>query len=100
MVFACRIGNRPTGRRDMAGEFDQTPSVEEILNDLYRSEINASISLVTPRGGFYAELGNPMQAEAWGCTSIREAVEWLRDHAIKHYPDSEFARHYGRGFVR
>jgi hypothetical protein len=30
--------------------------------------------------------------------SIGEAVEWLRDQACAHYPDSEFARKYG-GFL-
>jgi hypothetical protein len=77
----------------------QTSGIEEILDDLYASEISASISLVTPGRGFYAELGDPRKAEAWGCANIREAVEWLRQQAIKHYPDSEFARRYGRGFT-
>ena len=87
----------------MSREFNrvhhQAPGVEEILDDLYASEINVSISLVTPGGGFYAELGNPLKAEIWGCANIREAVEWLRQQAMKHYPDSEFARRHGRGFV-
>jgi hypothetical protein len=36
--------------------------VEAILNDLYESEINASISWIWD-GGFYAVLGDPKQAE-------------------------------------
>ncbi len=71
--------------------------VEAILNDLYESEINASISWFWD-GGFYAVLGNPKQAEGWAFPSIGEAVDWLRDQACAHYPDSDFARKYG-GFV-
>jgi hypothetical protein len=77
----------------------QTSGIEEILDDLYASEISASISLVAPGRGFYAELGDPIQVEAWGCANIREAVEWLREQAIRPYPDSEFAQRYGRGFT-
>jgi hypothetical protein len=71
--------------------------VEAILNDLYESEINASISWIWD-GGFYAVLGSPKQAEGWAFPTIGEAVAWLRDQACAHYPDSEFARKYG-GFV-
>jgi hypothetical protein len=38
--------------------------IEAILNDLYASEINASISWIWD-GGFYVTLGNPQQAEGW-----------------------------------
>jgi hypothetical protein len=71
--------------------------IEAVINDLYASEINASISWIWD-GGFYAVLGNPKQAEDWALPSIAEAVEWLREQACAHYPDSEFARKYG-GFV-
>jgi hypothetical protein len=71
--------------------------VEPILNDLYASEINASISWIWD-GGFYAVLGNPKQAEGWAFPSIGAAAAWLRDQACSQYPDSEFARKYG-GFV-
>jgi hypothetical protein len=71
--------------------------IEAVINDLYASEINASISWIWD-GGFYAVLGNPKQAEGWALPSIAEAVEWLREQACAHYPDSEFARKYG-GFV-
>jgi hypothetical protein len=71
--------------------------LEAILNDLYESEINASISWIWD-GGFYAVLGDPKQAEGWAFPSIGEAAAWLRDQACVHYPDSEFARKYG-GFV-
>jgi hypothetical protein len=32
--------------------------------------------------------------------TFAEAIEWLRDAAIGHFPDSGFARKYGVGFVR
>jgi len=32
--------------------------------------------------------------------SIEQAVEWLRAEAVRLYPESEFAKRYGRGFVR
>jgi hypothetical protein len=71
--------------------------VEAILNDLYASEISASISWVWD-GGFYVTLGAPQRAEGWALPTIRDAVICLRDQACVHYPDSEFARKYC-GFV-
>lgn len=71
-------------------------SLEEILFQLYKSEINASISwmwdggvdvkLGTEYGGFYAE------------TKVRtfdEAKSWLADKAYEHHPDSGFAKWWG-----
>jgi hypothetical protein len=49
--------------------------IECILNDLYASEINASISWIWD-GGFYVTLGDPKQAEGWAFPSIGEAVAW------------------------
>jgi hypothetical protein len=69
--------------------------VEAILDDLYASEVNASISWIWD-GGFYVTLGDPKQAEGWAFPSIGEAVAWLGDQAIVHYPNSEFARKYAQ----
>ncbi len=66
------------------------PDLEAILDDLYASEINASISCAT--------LGNPKLAEQWALPTIRDAVLCFRDVACKHLPDSDFARKYG-GFI-
>jgi hypothetical protein len=71
--------------------------IEAILDDLYASEINASISWVWD-GGFHAVLGNPKIDEASSLPTIRDAVLWLRDAACKHLPDSDFAQKHG-GFV-
>jgi hypothetical protein len=50
--------------------------IEAVIDDLYASEINASISWIWD-GGFYAVLGNPKLAEGSAFPSIAEAVEWL-----------------------
>jgi hypothetical protein len=75
----------------------QDLDIEAILDDLYASEINASISWVWD-GGFHAVLGNPKIADASSLPTIRDAVLWLRDAACKHLPDSDFAQKYG-GFI-
>jgi hypothetical protein len=69
--------------------------VEAILNDLYSSEINASISWIWD-SGFHVTLGDPKLAEGWAFPGIGEAVAWLREQAVVHYPDSDFARKYAR----
>jgi hypothetical protein len=71
--------------------------IEAILNDLYASEINASISWIWD-GGFHATLENPKLVEQLALPTIRDAVLWLRDAVCEHFPDSDFARKYG-GFV-
>jgi predicted RNA-binding Zn ribbon-like protein len=70
--------------------------VEAILNDLYASKINASISWVWD-GGIDVKLGDPLngyKAED-KVSTFAEAAAWLRDQACTRYPDSEFARKYG-----
>jgi hypothetical protein len=73
--------------------------LEEILNALYESEINASISWLWD-GGIDVALGDELNGyDAEGQVStFAEATAWLRDQACKHYPDSGFARKYC-GFV-
>jgi disulfide oxidoreductase YuzD len=75
-----------------------TDGREAILDHLCASHIAGSISW-TSDGGFHATLGEPKVAEKWAAASAGEAIEWLRDQAILHYPDSEFAHQYaGFGF--
>ena len=64
-----------------------------ILDDLCASHIAGSISWIWD-GGFYATLGEPKLAEKWSAARAGEALDWLRDQAIRHYPDSEFAARY------
>jgi len=73
---------------------------EQIIQDLHDSEINGRI------GWFYdgcwtAELGDDLNGWKSEKTlpSFAEAAEWLRDEAVQRYPDSEFAKKYGGGFV-
>ena len=83
-------------------------NVEEILDDLYASEINVEISwywdggidVKIGRRGINVQLGDRLNG--YGAKgkvkTMTEAAVWLRDRACQQYPDSEFARKYG-GFV-
>lgn len=64
-----------------------------ILQELYDSEINATIEWFWD-GGFDLNLGDGMNGfVAKGCAlSWAEAEDWLEHEAIKHYPDSVFAK--------
>jgi hypothetical protein len=83
-------GLTPTGERapDPKGS-----DVEAILNDLYASGINASISWIWD-GGFHATLRAP-EIEECALPTIRDAVLWLRDKGCQYFPDSDFGRKYG-----
>jgi hypothetical protein len=78
---------------------DKPIDLEEILQALYDSEINVSISWLWD-GGIDVALGDELNGyDADGQVStVAEAAAWLRDQACKHYPDSGFARKYC-GFV-
>lgn len=69
-----------------------------IMQDLYHSEINASISWLWD-GGFDVKLGDEMNGfVAEGSVRYWGQVEpWLRDKAIEHFPESLFARMYRDG---
>jgi hypothetical protein len=75
-------------------------NIEEILAALYKSEINVSISWFWD-GGIDVKLGDPLNgygAEDQVLT-LNEAADWLRENAVRLYPDSDFARRYARGSV-
>jgi hypothetical protein len=109
LTIRCQSGDRTgvfgngRGRNDFRCDMS-TPDrrgldIEAILNDLYASEINASISWLWD-GRIDVKLGDPMngyKAED-KVSTFAEAAAWLRDQACTHYPDSEFAHKYG-GFV-
>jgi len=73
--------------------------IEQILRDLYASEINASLSWFWD-GGFDVALGDEMNGYGAQDTvsTLDEAAEWLRSNAVQLYPDSEFAKKHRRGF--
>src|ERR1700730_12687687 len=76
----------------------EKPGLEEILNDLYASEISGSIAW-TANGGIDVELGDTLHGYCVErVRTVAQAAAWLRDRANTDYPDSEFARKYG-GFV-
>lgn len=68
-----------------------------ILQDLYDSEINFTIATFWD-AGFRVMLGDDMNgfAAETRVKTFNEAVQWLALAAIEHYPDSDFAKKYGR----
>jgi hypothetical protein len=87
-----------TGTRRREPE-KKNPGLEAILNDLYASQINGSIAW-TGNGGIDVKLGLPLYEYCVErVRTVAETAAWLRDQAITYYPDSEFARKYGGGFV-
>ena len=71
-----------------------------VLQDLYHSEINFSVSTFWD-GGFDVKLGDPrngFKAET-NCNRWGEVEPWLMAAAIEFYPDSLFAEMYRDGLV-
>ena len=73
--------------------------LENILDDLYASDISASISWFWA-GGIDVALGDEsdgIDAEAQVAT-LADAAEWLRANAVHLYPNSQFAKKHRRAF--
>ena len=75
----------------------------QILQDLYDSEINASISWMWD-GGIDVKLGglswynqNSAFDDSVTVKTIKEACEWLKEQAFIYYPNSKFTHDYNRG---
>lgn len=69
-----------------------------VLQDLYHSEINFSVSTFWD-GGFDVKLGDAVNGfvaersfDRWG-----QVEPWLMEQAITHFPDSLFAKVYRDG---
>jgi hypothetical protein len=82
---------------------DLVPDLSEILDDLYASEINATITWIWDSGmqvalGLAFDQGG-YAAEATVRTGA-QAAEWLRSEAVRLYPDSDFAEKHRRGDER
>jgi hypothetical protein len=73
----------------------------QILQDLHDSEINGEIAWLYDGAWRVCVGGDPVDGYAAEVVveNLAEAVEWLRTEAIRRYPDSEFAKSYGHGFV-
>jgi hypothetical protein len=59
--------------------------VETILAGLYAKEISASLEWKSDRG-FYPGFGYPAMRKKW-FRSSGEAVRWLKEQALVHYPN-------------
>ena len=77
-----------------------TVKMAQIISDLHDSEINGEIGWFCG-GAWTARLGDPEHGYDAGATveSVDAAVEWLKAQAIMLYPDSKFAKRWGRGFA-
>lgn len=88
------------GRRERErGALPPLTNLGTIMAALHDSEINGEVSWFFDRV-WSVKLGDPMngyEAEAV-VASTEEAAEWLRENAVRLYPESEFAKLYGRGF--
>lgn len=74
----------------------------KVLQDLYNSEINFNISTFWDTG-FKVVLGNSTNEFIIDTPTrtIGETIEWLKQQAIKHYPNSKFATKYkDKGIVQ
>jgi hypothetical protein len=69
-------------------------SLTQVLQALYRSEINVTISCFWD-GGWEVQLGDQLNgfvAETWfDNAKLDDAAAWLADNAKRHFPKSEFA---------
>ena len=72
---------------------------ERIITDLHDCQINGRI-IWESDFAWTVSLGDELNGWKGEETFDRfsEAVEWLRAEAVRRYPDSEFAKKYGRGF--
>jgi hypothetical protein len=73
--------------------------LEQIIADLYDSEINASICWFWD-GGIDVSIGGDLNGFVAGnqVATLAQAAEWLRASVVEHYPDSESAGNHARGF--
>jgi hypothetical protein len=76
-------------------EMRDFPTLDEIVRDLHRSEINGGLSWAFD-GVWRVTLGDRLNGYEAGATvrSLEEAAEWLVENAFRVYPESGFARNY------
>jgi hypothetical protein len=80
-------------------EMRDFPTLDEIVRDLHRSEINGGLSWFF-EGVWRVTLGDRLNGYQAGASvrSLEEAAEWLVENALRLYPESGFARNY-RAFL-
>ena len=79
------------------GALIEMQGASALLQELYESDIDASLTSVA-RQGFIAEIGrNGEVIDSVHVDSYREACEWLLKAAVRLYPASRFAMMRGGG---
>mgnify|MGYP001587684965 CR=1 FL=1 len=69
----------------------------EILQAIYDSEINYSISSPCWDGGFTAQLGGEFDSDRIvndNCYKLVDAVKWIMEKVFEQYPESTFTQKY------
>ncbi len=71
---------------------------KDLLQDLYDSEINFQISTFWDMG-YNLRLGDEANGFVAETTvkTISEACAWLSEQALKHYPNSVYAKRFSNG---
>jgi len=72
-----------------------TSDGDQVLQDLYDSEINFEMSWFWD-GGMDLSLGDKINGYAghYNTRSLAEGIKWLKETACREYPDSTFSRKY------
>lgn len=67
--------------------------MENLLQELYKSEINFRISTFWDEG-FKVEIGDEMNefVAEFSSHDLSECMNWLQNKAVEIYPDSKFAK--------
>ena len=84
------------------GEFDEielapyhrAPPLGEVLDDLSRSGIAASIETMPGDAGYFFSVSDPEKSAEGSADSIFDLVLMLVGSAIRTFPTSRFAEHY------
>jgi hypothetical protein len=88
-------GTSRTTRSTIKAKGHCRPCLDDVLNRLYRDEINVQIATDWD-AGFRVELGGPMAVgnsviAEFETRDLRKAIEWLVAEVPKHWPDSKFS---------
>ena len=82
---------------DVISDRHSLSDLGRLLADLHASKIRVSISWLWD-DVIHVRIGDPLKGPQYEnrVETLAEAGEWLRDEAVKHFPDSRFARWHRR----